>query len=147
MNLDVSRRGGISYPIKIKKVIESALQELGLDYQYLKNTLRLSQDKVSDIEGEELSAYSWVTICDVLHLHYDVCQWGYDSPSHHAKLYQAWLKDELRLPLTPKLMSLIQKFEKRRKDESKLFAPGLRTAAAEYFKSETLAQARTPENF
>lgn len=146
MNLDISRRVGVSYPIEIKKVIESALNELGLDYRYLKEALNLSQDKITDIEADKLSAYSWIAICNSLHLQYDTCQWGYNQRSHHGMLYQAWIKKELALPFTHKVEALINGFEKRKKEDGELFVVGLRTMAADYFKYETSVQSRTPTN-
>jgi len=124
--LNNKRQSGASYRVELKKVVSLALQELGLDFKYLQMTLQLPHNDIDDLEGTNLSAYSWIVICQTLYLHLDTCRWGYHQRSHHAKLYQAWMTEGLNLPQTPRLQSLIEEF-KLRKTEEEQFYIGLRT--------------------
>lgn len=74
------------FPGDTRRIIESALTTLGLDFEFLASRTGLPSDPCSQWNEKALTASDWIHICDVLHLPTDSICTGYNRRAHKARI-------------------------------------------------------------
>lgn len=118
------------YAGKTEKIIGHALNELGLDYAFLKARVGLPHGAVEHLKSKNLSASQWFLICNVLHISTDSISCGYDHRSHKTRLRLAWERGLLDLPSSPGVERFIREIRQDEKENGRFqrtcYSRGLR---------------------
>lgn len=118
------------YAGETEKIIGHALDELGLDYAYLKNRLELPHGAVEHLKSKNLSASQWIGICDALYTRAGSISYGYNRREHKAQLRFYWERGLLDLPATKRVKQFIREIKMDRREKRRFqntcYSRGLR---------------------
>lgn len=103
----------IRYAWQPDKIVEAALDTLGLDFAFLGTLIHMDEAKIRErLNSKELLSSEWIALCEALYLPLDMISYGYFKQAHKYRVREAILDSYYRLPKTWGYRRLLLEFFK-----------------------------------
>ena len=103
----------IRYAWQPDKIVEAALETLGLDFAFLETLIHMDEAKIRErLSSKELLSSEWIALCEALYLPLDMISYGYFKQAHKYRVREAILDSYYRLPKTRGYRWLLLEFFK-----------------------------------
>lgn len=94
-----------------ERIIEAALETLGLDFRFLGALVHMDEAKLRErLSSKELLCSEWIALCHALYLPLDMISYGYFKRAHKYQVREAILDSYYRLPKTQGYRQLLIEF-------------------------------------
>ncbi|MBS1960404.1 MAG: hypothetical protein JST80_13085 [Bdellovibrionales bacterium] len=101
----------VRYAWQPEKIIEAALETLGLDFAFLESLIHMDETRIRErLRSKELLSSEWIALCEALYVPLGMVSHGYFKEAHKSHIRDAILDSYYRLPKTQGYWRLLFEF-------------------------------------